>query len=126
MDAGGDGNLSNQATPSGGGIAFDRPLGVAGEIGYFVKQPQNHTLRTCAIVRGFRITFGRESKTADLCENMDQIDQEVVLMVKRYGPRVELACKVVLAADRSRYEGRVLDVSLPGCLIECVHAFTCR
>lgn len=43
-------------------------------------------------------------------------------MVKRYGPRVELTCKVVLAGDRSRYEGRVLDVSLPGCLIECVHA----
>ena len=43
-------------------------------------------------------------------------------MIKRYGPRVELTCKVVLAADRSRYEGRVLDVSLPGCLIECVHA----
>lgn len=95
---------------------------MAGEIGYFVKQRQNHKLRTCAIVRGFRDTFGRESKTADLCENMDQIDQEVVLMVKRYGPRVELTCKVVLAGDRSRYEGRVLDVSLPGCLIECVHA----
>ena len=43
-------------------------------------------------------------------------------MVKRYGRRVELTCKVVLAGDRSRYEGRVLDVSLPGCLIECVHA----
>jgi len=33
-----------------------------------------------------------------------------------------LTCKVILAGDQSRYEGRVLDVSLPGCLIECVHA----
>jgi hypothetical protein len=45
----------------------------------------------------------------------------VVSMVKRYGPRVEIPCKVVLAGDESYYEGRVLDVSLPGCLIECVH-----
>ncbi|HKE62241.1 MAG TPA: PilZ domain-containing protein [Nitrospira sp.] len=43
-------------------------------------------------------------------------------MVKRYAPRVELICKVVLVGERSRYEGRVLDVSLPGCLIECIHA----
>jgi PilZ domain len=42
-------------------------------------------------------------------------------MVKRYGPRVELTCKVILAGDQSCYEGRVLDVSLPGCLVECVH-----
>jgi len=42
-------------------------------------------------------------------------------MVKRYGPRVELICKVILAGDQSCCEGRVLDVSLPGCLIECVH-----
>jgi len=42
-------------------------------------------------------------------------------MVKRYGPRVELTCKVILAGDQSCCEGRVLDVSRPGCLIECVH-----
>src|SRR5262245_41455013 len=52
---------------------------------------------------------------------MQQRDPEVVPMMKRYGPRVELTCKVILAGDQSRYEGRVLDVSLPGCLIECVH-----
>ena len=43
-------------------------------------------------------------------------------MIKRYGPRVELACKVILASDQSFCEGRVVDVSLPGCLIECAHA----
>ncbi|HZH48618.1 MAG TPA: PilZ domain-containing protein [Nitrospira sp.] len=42
-------------------------------------------------------------------------------MVKRYGPRVELTCKVILSGDQSFCEGRVLDVSQPGCLIECVH-----
>lgn len=57
-----------------------------------------------------------------LWENMQQTDPEVVPMIKRYGPRVELTCKVILAGDQSRYEGRVLDVSLPGCLIECVHS----
>ena len=47
-------------------------------------------------------------------------------MVKRYGPRVELTCKVILAGDQSYCEGRVLDVSLPGCLIECVHPLPLR
>jgi PilZ domain-containing protein len=47
---------------------------------------------------------------------------EVGSMVKRYGPRVGLTCKVILAGERSSCEGRVLDVSLPGCLIECDHS----
>ncbi len=43
-------------------------------------------------------------------------------MVARYGPRVSVSCNAILAGERSFCEGRVLDVSLPGCLIECVHA----
>jgi hypothetical protein len=43
-------------------------------------------------------------------------------MVTRYGPRVAVSCNVILAGDQSFCEGRVLDVSLPGCLVECVHA----
>lgn len=44
-------------------------------------------------------------------------------MVTRYGPRVAISCGVLLAGDRSFSEGRMVDVSSPGCLIECVHNF---
>ncbi len=42
-------------------------------------------------------------------------------MIARYGPRVAVSCGVVMAGTQSFSEGRVLDVSSPGCLIECVH-----
>ena len=42
-------------------------------------------------------------------------------MVTRYGPRVTVTCDVVVAGDHVVFPGRVLDVSLPGCLITCVH-----
>lgn len=79
-----------------------------------------------AILRGFKGIFRRDSKRKNLCENMKHRDLEVAPMVKRYGPRVELTCKVILAGDQSYCEGRVLDVSLPGCLIECVHPLPLR
>lgn len=39
-------------------------------------------------------------------------------MITRYGLRIAVAYKVILARERSFCEGRVLDVPLPGCLIE--------
>jgi hypothetical protein len=44
-------------------------------------------------------------------------------MVIRYGPRVATSCGALLAGERSFSEGRVVDVSSPGCLVECVHTF---
>ena len=43
-------------------------------------------------------------------------------MVIRYGPRAAVTCNVILVGEQTFCEGRVLDISLPGCLIECVHA----
>jgi PilZ domain len=40
-------------------------------------------------------------------------------MVTRYGSRVSVACDVILAGDRISGKGLMLDVSSPGCLIEC-------
>jgi len=42
-------------------------------------------------------------------------------MVSRYGPRVPVVGQAVLAGSRASCEGRVLDLSVPGCLIECSH-----
>jgi len=42
-------------------------------------------------------------------------------MVSRYGPRVPVVGQAVLAGSRVSCEGRVLDLSVPGCLIECSH-----
>jgi len=42
-------------------------------------------------------------------------------MVARYGPRVPVVGQAVLAGSRASCEGRVLDLSVPGCLIECSH-----
>ncbi len=44
-------------------------------------------------------------------------------MVSRYGPRVAFTCKAIVAGEKAFCEGQVLDVSLPGCLIEGVHTF---
>jgi len=44
------------------------------------------------------------------------------LKVNRYGPRVAFTCKVILTGEDSSCEGQALDLSLPGCLIECVHS----
>lgn len=42
-------------------------------------------------------------------------------MVARYGPRVPIVGQAVLAGSHASCEGRVLDLSVPGCLIECSH-----
>jgi hypothetical protein len=42
-------------------------------------------------------------------------------MVTRYGPRVPVTANVLLAGDRTSCDGRVLNMSTPGCLIECMH-----
>ncbi|HEU4685844.1 MAG TPA: PilZ domain-containing protein [Nitrospira sp.] len=42
-------------------------------------------------------------------------------MVLRYGKRVVVACQAIVAGDRSVCDARVLNISLPGCLIECLH-----
>ncbi|SLM48181.1 protein of unknown function [Nitrospira japonica] len=42
-------------------------------------------------------------------------------MVSRYGPRVPVVGQAVLAGSHTSCEGRVLDLSVPGCLIECPH-----
>ena len=41
--------------------------------------------------------------------------------MRRYGQRVPVDTNVIVAGDRKFAEGRMLDVSLPGCLIECRH-----
>lgn len=42
-------------------------------------------------------------------------------MVPRYGRRISVACDVILVGDHVHGEARVLDLSLPGCLLECQH-----
>jgi len=42
-------------------------------------------------------------------------------MVARYGPRVPVVGQAFLAGSQASCEGRVLDLSVPGCLIECSH-----
>lgn len=42
-------------------------------------------------------------------------------MFPRYGPRIAVACDVTLVGEHFHGEGRVLDVSLPGCLLESPH-----
>ena len=39
-------------------------------------------------------------------------------MTTRYSQRISVACSVIFAGDAGVGEGRVLDVSLPGCLLE--------
>ena len=39
-------------------------------------------------------------------------------MRKRYSQRVSVDCSVILAGENVVAEGRVLDLSLPGCLLE--------
>ncbi len=43
-------------------------------------------------------------------------------MEDRYSPRVPIECSAVFAGESVIGEGRVLDVSLPGCLIESPEA----
>jgi hypothetical protein len=45
-------------------------------------------------------------------------------MDDRYSPRVSVDCTAIFAGESVRGEGRVLDVSLPGCLIESSEAAT--
>jgi hypothetical protein len=40
------------------------------------------------------------------------------IMKARYSQRVSVACSVIFAGDGGVGEGRILDVSLPGCLLE--------
>ncbi|HEY6085883.1 MAG TPA: PilZ domain-containing protein [Nitrospira sp.] len=42
-------------------------------------------------------------------------------MIRRYGRRVSVSMNVIVAGDRKFAVGRMLDMSLPGCLIECRH-----
>ena len=39
-------------------------------------------------------------------------------MKSRYSQRVSVACSVIFCGDSGVGEGRILDVSLPGCLLE--------
>ena len=39
-------------------------------------------------------------------------------MQARYSQRIEIECAAMFAGDRAIGEGRVLDLSLPGCLLE--------
>jgi hypothetical protein len=39
-------------------------------------------------------------------------------MKTRYSQRISVACSVIFAGDGGVGEGRILDVSLPGCLLE--------
>ncbi len=39
-------------------------------------------------------------------------------MKTRYSQRISVACSVIFAGDGGVGEGRVLDISLPGCLLE--------
>ncbi|HEX2055555.1 MAG TPA: PilZ domain-containing protein [Nitrospiraceae bacterium] len=39
-------------------------------------------------------------------------------MKNRYSQRVPVACSVIFAGDGGVGEGRILDISLPGCLLE--------
>lgn len=41
-------------------------------------------------------------------------------MKSRYSERVSVQCLVVFAGDSMAGEGRVLDISLPGCLLESI------
>lgn len=43
-------------------------------------------------------------------------------MEDRYSPRVPIECAAVFSGESGIGEGRVLDVSLPGCLIESPEA----
>jgi hypothetical protein len=42
-------------------------------------------------------------------------------MKSRYGSRIAVRGKVVVAGERSFCEARVVNMSVPGCLIKCVH-----
>ena len=47
-------------------------------------------------------------------------------MIKtRYSQRVSVACSVIFAGDGGVGEGRILDVSLPGCLLESATRLKC-
>jgi hypothetical protein len=43
-------------------------------------------------------------------------------METRYSQRISVACSVIFAGDGGVGEGRVLDISLPGCLLESAAA----
>jgi hypothetical protein len=46
-------------------------------------------------------------------------------MKARYSQRVSVACSVIFSGEGGVGEGRMLDVSLPGCLLESAAALKC-
>jgi hypothetical protein len=53
-----------------------------------------------------------------LCDSAEQVLKREIFMEDRYSERVPVECSVVFAGDSIIGEGRVVDVSLPGCLME--------